>query len=198
MTYLIIVVSLLFLILITGIAIYNSLVRKKNDVENAFASIDVMLKKRYNLIPAIVDAVKGYMRHERDLLTEITMLRAKALTDDLSNEDRVIVENRIQKAMSEILVAVENYPDLKASENFLHLQRSLNEVEEQLAASRRFFNAAVTLYNNSVEVFPSNVIASMMNFRRRTLFEIPESEREKMTAEALLEKDKFKEADEQL
>jgi LemA protein len=196
MSYIIIGVSLVLLILLTGIGLYNSLVRKKNDVENAFASIDVMLKKRYNLIPAIVDAVKGYMRHERDLLTEITMLRARALTDDLSNEDRVIVENRIQKVMSEILVAVEDYPELKARDNFLHLQASLNEVEEQLAASRRFFNAAVTLYNNSVEVFPSSIIASMMNFHRRTLFEIPESEREKMTAEALLETDKFKEGDE--
>lgn len=196
MSYIIIGVSFVLLMLLTGIALYNSLVRKKNDVENAFASIDVMLKKRYNLIPAIVDAVKGYMRHEKDLLTEITMLRVKALTDDLPYEDRVIVENRIDKVMSEILVAVENYPDLKASENFLHLQGSLNEVEEQLAASRRFFNAAVTLYNNSVEVFPSSIIASMMNFRRRTLFEIPESEREKMTVEALLEKDKFKEEDE--
>lgn len=196
MTYIIIIASLVLFLLLIGIGLYNSLVRKKNDVENAFASIDVMLKKRYNLIPAIVDAVKGYMRHERDLLTEITMLRARALTDDLSNEYRVIVENRIQKVMSEILVAVENYPELKARDNFLYLQASLNEVEEQLAATRRFFNAAVTLYNNSVEVFPSSVIASMMNFHRRTLFEIPESERKKMTAEALLETDKFKEEDE--
>jgi LemA protein len=187
MTYIIIIVSVVILILIIGIALYNSLVRKKNDVENAFASIDVMLKKRYNLIPAIVDAVKGYMKHERILLTEITLLRTQALSDDLDNEDRVIVENRIQRGMSELFVAVENYPDLKASNNFLHLQGSLNEVEEQLAASRRAFNAAVTLYNNSVEVFPSSVVASMMNYRRRTLFEIPESEREKMSAETLLQ-----------
>jgi LemA protein len=136
-----------------------------------------MLKKRYNLIPAIVDAVKGYMKHEKALLAEITSLRTRALSENLDNEDRVIVENNIQKGMSELFVAVENYPDLKASENFLHLQGSINEVEEQLAASRRFFNAAVTLYNNSVEVFPSSIVASMMNYRRRTLFEIPESER---------------------
>lgn len=180
------ILSLVILVLLIGIGLYNSLVRKKNDVENAFASIDVMLKKRYNLIPAIVDAVKGYMKHERSLLTEITALRTRALSENLSNDDRVITENKIQKGISELFVAVENYPDLKASENFLHLQGSLNEVEEQLAASRRFFNAAVTLYNNSVEVFPSSLIASMMNFRRRTLFEIPESEREKMSAEALL------------
>jgi LemA protein len=186
MNYIIVIVAIVLLILLIGIGLYNSLVRKKNDVENAFASIDVMLRKRYNLIPAIVDAVKGYMKHERSLLTEITALRTRALSENLSNDDRVITENKIQKGISELFVAVENYPELKASDNFLHLQGSLNEVEEQLAASRRFFNAAVTLYNNSVEVFPSSLIASMMNFRRRTLFEIPESEREKMSAEAML------------
>jgi LemA protein len=183
------ILSLVILVLLIGIGLYNSLVRKKNDVENAFASIDVMLKKRYNLIPALVDAVKGYMKHERDLLTEITLLRTQALSDDLDNEGRVIVENKIQKGMSELFVAVENYPNLKASTNFLHLQGSINEVEEQLAASRRAFNAAVTLYNNSVEVFPSSIVASMMNYRRRTLFEIPESERDKMTAEELLDRE---------
>ena len=177
MNNIIVIVAIVLLILLIGIGLYNSLVRKKNDVENAFASIDVMLRKRYNLIPAIVDAVKGYMKHELELLTEITALRTRALTDDLDNEDRILVENKLQKGMSELFVAVENYPDLKASENFLHLQGSLNEVEEQLAASRRFFNASVTLYNNSVEVFPSSIVASMMNFRRRTLFEIPEPER---------------------
>jgi len=184
----IIIISVVLLILIIGIALYNSLIRKKNDVENAFASIDVMLKKRYNLIPAIVDAVKGYMKHERILLTEITSLRAQALLDDLNNDHRVIIENKIQKGISELFVAVENYPDLKASQNFLHLQGSLNEVEEQLAASRRAFNAAVTLYNNSIEVFPSSIIASMMNYGRRTLFEIPESERENVSGKALLER----------
>ena len=177
MTLIIVIAAIVLFILIIGTGIYNSLVRKKNDVENAFASIDVMLKKRYDLIPEIVNAVKGYMKYERELLTEITALRARALSDNLENEDRVKVENKIQKGLSELKVAVENYPELKESRNFLHLQGSLNEVEEQLAASRRFFNAAVTLYNNSVEVFPSSIVASMMNFRRRTLFEIPDTER---------------------
>ena len=133
MTFIIVIAFIVALILIIGIGLYNSLVRKKNDVENAFASIDVMLKKRYNLIPAIVDAVKGYMKHERELLTEITALRTRALSENLDNEGRVIVENKIQKGMSELFVAVENYPDLKASENFLHLQGSINEVEEPVS-----------------------------------------------------------------
>ena len=177
MLYLLLVIVIIPVI--TVIILYNSLIRKKNDVENAFASIDVMLKKRYDLIPALVEAVKGYMNYERDLLTEITELRAKAISGNLTNEERVIVENKIRKALSDILIAVENYPDLKASQNFLKLQGAINETEEQLSASRRAFNAAVTIFNNSVEVFPSNIIASIMNFRRRTLFEIPETEKVK-------------------
>ncbi len=180
MIYVIAITVIVLLMAVT--IIYNSLVRKKNGVENAFASIDAMLKKRYDLIPAIVDAVKGYMNYERNLLTEITSLRIRAMSGQLSNDDRVIVENEIRKELSDLLVAVENYPDLKASSNFIQLQGTLNEVEEQLAASRRAFNAAVTEYNNSVEVFPSNIIASLMNYKRRTLFEIPETDREKVSA----------------
>lgn len=169
-------------LLLTVILIYNSLIRRKNDVENAFASIDVMLRKRYDLIPKIVEAVKAYMTYEKDLLTEITQLRIKALSQSITPEERVIIENRLGQQMTSLLVAVEKYPDLKASTNFLQLQGTLNEVEEQLAASRRAFNAAVTRYNNSIEVFPSNIMASLMNYRRRTLFEIPEAKREEITA----------------
>ncbi|MBN1158216.1 MAG: LemA family protein [Bacteroidales bacterium] len=182
------VIAIIALLLIIALILYNTLIRKKNDVENAFASIDVMLRKRYDLIPAIVEAVKGYMKHERVLLTEITSLRIQALSDHLNDDDRVIIENKIRKGLADLFVAVEDYPDLKASRNFLQLQASLNEVEEQLAASRRAFNAAVTTYNNSVEAFPSNIIASMMNYSRRTLFEIPESERENVSAKELIDR----------
>jgi len=176
MIYLLIIVVFLALV---ALILYNSLIRKKNDVENAFASVDVMLKKRYDLIPALVDAVKGYMNYERDLLTEITELRAKAISDNLTSEERVKIGNKIRKDLSDILVAVENYPDLKASQNFLKLQGAINETEEQLAASRRAYNAAVTVFNNAVEVFPSNIMASMMKYGRRTLFDIPDSEKVK-------------------
>jgi LemA protein len=172
-----ILLSIIFGLLLVLIILYNSLIRKKNDVENAFASIDVMLKRRYDLIPALVDAVKGYMNYERDLLKEITELRVRALSDNISNEDRVKIENKIRKDLSDILVAVENYPDLKASQNFLKLQGAINETEEQLAASRRAYNAAVTMFNNAVEVFPSNIMASMMKYARKTVFDIPESEK---------------------
>lgn len=179
MLYVIIAVAVILLISI--IIFYNTLIRKKNDVENSFSSIDVMLKRRYDLIPGIVEAVKGYMNYEKEMLTEITRLRVQALSSNVSNEDRVIIGNKIGKQLSDLMVAVENYPDLKASKNFLQLQATLNEVEEQLAASRRAFNAAVTTYNNSIEVFPSNVIASMMNYKRRTLFEIPTEKREEVS-----------------
>jgi LemA protein len=172
---------LVFSVLLALIALilYNSLIRKKNDVENAFASVDVMLKRRYDLIPALVEAVKGYMNYERDILVEITALRTKALSDNISNDERVITENQIRQKLSDILIAVENYPDLKANQNFLKLQGAINETEEQIAASRRAYNAAVTVFNNAVEVFPSNIMASMMRYGRKTLFDIPESEKVK-------------------
>ena len=173
------------LILFIIIGIYNSLVRKKNDVENAFASIDVMLKKRYDLIPNLIETVKGYMQHEKSLLTELTALRTRALSGEISSNDRVMLENKIAKGMSGLMVAVENYPDLKASQNFLQLQGTWNEVEEQISASRRAFNAMVTTFSNSVETFPSNIMAGIMSYNRRTLFEIPDTERQNVNAKEL-------------
>lgn len=164
---------LLVMVLIT----YNSLIGKKNQVENAFAGMDAQLKKRYDLIPNLVASVKQYMTHEAGLLTEVTALRTRAVSGGMSSEEAVDLNNRIGKALAGIRVAVEGYPDLKASENFQQLQRALNEVEEQLSASRRAFNAAVTDFNNAVEMFPSNVLAGIMGYRRRQLFEIPEAER---------------------
>lgn len=159
------------------IVIYNGLVGKKNQVENAFASIDAMLKKRYDMIPNLVATVKQYATHEQETLTKVTEMRTKALSGGLSDNERIELDNQITKAMGGIMVAVESYPELKANENFLQLQRSLNEVEEQISASRRAFNAAVTDYNNAIEMFPSSILAGMMNYKRKALFEIPEAER---------------------
>jgi len=175
-----IAVLLLFLFLM-----YNSLVGKKNQVENAFGSIDTLLKKRYDLIPNLVAAVKQYMQHEAGTLTEITELRAKAMSGGISSDEAVALNNKIGKALGGIMVAVENYPDLKASENFQQLQRSLNEVEEQISAARRAFNASVTDYNNAVEMVPTNIVASMMGYRRRQVFEIPAGERRNVDVGAL-------------
>jgi len=170
-------IVIVVLILLIAVGIYNGLVGKKNQVENAFAGMDTMLKKRYDLIPNLVATVKQYASHEEGTLTKVTELRAKALGGGLSTDERIDLDNQISKAMGGIMVAVESYPELKANENFLQLQRSLNEVEEQISASRRAYNASVTSYNNAIEMFPSNIMANMMNYKRKAVFEIPEAER---------------------
>ena len=167
----------LIVIIIIPVLMYNSLVGKKNQVENVFATIDALLKKRYDLIPNLVETVKTYMKHEKSLLTDITELRAKATSGRLSDDDRVELENKMTKTLGGIMVAVENYPDLKANQNFLQLQGSMNEIEEQISAARRAYNATVTAYNNAIEMFPSNIMASMMNYKRKNVFVIPEEER---------------------
>lgn len=164
-------------VLLVVFLMYNSLVGKKNQVENAFSSIDTLLKKRYDLIPNLVATVKQYMQHEAGTLTKITELRAQAASGTLSADDAVDVNNRLGQALRGIMVQVENYPQLRASENFQQLQRSLNEVEEQLSAARRAFNASVTDYNNAVQMFPTNVMAGMMGYKTRRWFEAPEEER---------------------
>ena len=173
------VVALLFVVM------YNSLIGKKNNVENAFGSVDVMLKKRYDLIPNLVETVKQYMTHEKETLTKITELRTRAMSGGMSSDDKVSLENQLTKAIGGIMVAVENYPDLKASDNFDMLQRSWNEAEEQISAARRSYNAAVTTYNNGVEMFPTNIIDNMLNYSRKEVFEIPETERQNISAKNL-------------
>jgi LemA protein len=180
-------IAVVIVVLLFVFGMYNSLVGKKNDVENAFASIDTILKKRYDLIPNLVAAVKQYMQHERGLLENITELRARAVSGHIPPDEAIKLNNEINKAMGGIMVAVENYPDLKASRNFIDLQRSLNEVEEQLSAARRAFNAAVTAFNNAVEMFPTNIMAGMMHYTRRQLFEIPEVERQTPDVKSLFE-----------
>jgi len=173
-------ILLLFLVII-----YNSLINSKNQVENAFGGIDVQLKKRYDLIPNLISSVKTYMKHEADTLTEITELRAKAVSGNLNDDEKIELDNSISSKLGGIMVAVENYPDLKSSDNFIQLQRSLNEVEEQISASRRTYNAQVTEYNNKVEMFPSNFIASLMNYKRKNVFEIPQDNRENVNVDKL-------------
>ena len=183
----------IFLIVVAIIAIivigmYNTLIRKKNQVSNIFATVDAILKKRYDLIPNLVATAQKYMEHEQHVLTEVTKLRAKALSGDASDEEKIEIDRKISKAIRGILVAVENYPNLKANENFLHLQATLNEVEEQISAARRAYNAAVTDYNNAIEMFPTNVMAGIINYRRKPLFEITPGEREAVNVHELFQR----------
>jgi len=173
-----IAIGVLIFIAVIIAVMYNSLINQKNQVENAFGGMDAQLKKRYDLIPNLVSSVKSYMEHEAGTLTQITELRAQAMSGDISNDEKVKLDNMITSKLGGIMVAVENYPDLKASENFNQLQRSLNEVEEQISASRRAYNATVTSYNNSVEMFPTNILAGMMKMEHKDVFEIPDAERQ--------------------
>jgi len=177
-------VPIIVLIVVVAIPVflYNALVGKKNQVSNVFASIDTLLKKRYNLIPNLISTVKSYMQHEKGVLTEITETRAKALSGGISDDEKVQLDNKMSKALGGIMVAVENYPNLKANQNFLQLQAAFNEIEEQISAARRAYNATVTDYNNAVEMFPTNIMASMMNYKNKTLFEISEKERKNVDA----------------
>jgi LemA protein len=161
---------------IFGITVYNNLVRRRNVVDQAFSTIDVQLTQRYDLIPKLVETVKQYMGHERSLLEDITRLRSQAVAAT-TPADRIAADNQLTRAMGQLNVTMENYPQLKASDTFVQLQRSLNEVEEQLAAARRSYNAAVTDYNNAVQTFPSSLVAGTMNFGLRQTFVADEVKR---------------------
>lgn len=171
-------VAVLAIAALVLIGIYNGLIRRRNEVDNAFGGMDTQLKKRYDLIPNLVASVKEYAKHEKELLNQITELRASALKPGLSVNEKIALDNQLSGAIKNMLISVENYPELKASENFLFLQRSLNEVESQISASRRTFNAVVTDYNNGIQVFPNNLIANTMGMKPKNVFEIQQTERE--------------------
>ncbi|HOO84656.1 MAG TPA: LemA family protein [Prolixibacteraceae bacterium] len=179
-----ILISVAFILLVF-VFMYNNLIRKRNEVDNAFGGMDVQLKKRYDLIPNIVATVKQYATHEKELLTKVTEMRAKATSGNISNEEKVALDNQISAGMKSIMVAVENYPDLKANENFMNLQRTLNEVESQISAARRTYNAVITDYNNAIQTFPSNIMAGMMSLKRKEVFVIPETERQNVDVKNL-------------
>jgi len=184
---------MLFLIAVGIVAVmvigmYNMLVRKRNQVQNVFASVDAILKKRYDLIPNLVAAVQQYMKHEQETLTEVTRLRAQALSGGVSDKEKFEIDTRISQVLRGIMVAVEKYPDLKANQNFMHLQQTLTEMEEQISAARRAYNATVTVYNNAVEMFPTNMIAKLFDFDRKAVFEIPEVQRETADVHALFQR----------
>lgn len=177
MTSTLIAGAIAVVVLLYVMSLYNRLVRLRNGVENAFASIDVQLKQRCDLIPKLVDGMRAYMTHERGTLDELTRLREKASAPGASADERVALDQQMSGLMRGLMVRAEAYPDLKASETVTMLQRSLNEVEAQIAAARRTYNAAVTGFNTAIEVFPANLLAGMFGFGRRGLFEATGDER---------------------
>lgn len=174
------------LVLLWAYSIYVSLIKKKNKAKEAFSSIDVQLKKRYDLIPNVLFIANKFMEHERGLLDDITRLRAQAakLPAELSNAEQTLnLDKEITTKMGQLMVNVENYPQLKSDQTMIQAMQTYNEQEEHIAAARRFYNSAVLELNNAVEIFPSSLIASMLNIRQLPFFEVAnEAERQAIDA----------------
>ena len=176
------------IIVLILVLMYNSLVNKKNQVENIFASVDTQLKKRYDLIPNLIASVKEYMAHEEKVLDNVTGLRSQAIRHNLPENEIIALDAKMSSALGSLMIAVEAYPDLKANKNVLQLQASLNEVEEQIQAARRAYNQAVTDYNNAIEMIPSNLMAKAMGYIKKDVFSIQETQKENINVRELFDK----------
>ena len=175
---LLVVIGAIVLAAVFVIGIYNALIRLRNQVDNAWSQIDVQLKRRHDLIPNLVETAKGYMEHERGTFEAITEARSRAMGANTPAEAGK-AEGALTDALSKFMLVVENYPDLKANQNFLSLQETLTSTENKIAFSRQGYNDQVLFYNNKIQMFPSNIIAGMFNFGKREFFEIEnEAERE--------------------
>ena len=156
--------------LLIVVSIYNGLISKRNMAQNAFSSIDVMLKRRHDLIPNLVEVVKGYATHEKEVFDSVTKLRNQAVNSSTPIADRFEAEQQLTPQLGRLIAVAESYPELKADEQFLMLQRNLTESEEQIAASRRAYNAAVLQLNNAVDTFPSNIFAKQFGIERHEFY----------------------------
>ncbi|GJG67613.1 membrane protein [Prevotella lacticifex] len=176
MTGLIVFIVIAVIIVLWVISIYNSLVRLRNNRENAFADIDVQLKQRYDLVPQLVETVKGYAKHESTVLQNVTNARAAAMSAT-TIDDKIKADNALTSALAGLKVSLEAYPDLKANQNFLQLQDEIADIENKIAAARRYFNSATRELNNAVQAFPNNLFAGMFHFQTEPMFEVPKEER---------------------
>ena len=155
------------------VSMYNSLVKMRNNRENAFADIDVQLKQRHDLVPQLVETVKGYAAHEKDTLERVINARNGAIGAKTIDE-KIVAENALSSALSGLKITLEAYPELKANQNFLQLQEEIADLENKLSSVRRYFNSATKEYNNAVETFPSNILAGMFGFRKEVMFDLGE------------------------
>lgn len=172
-----IVIGIIIVLILIFVGIYNGLVRSRNQTKNAWAQIDVQLKRRYDLIPNLVETVKGYVKHERETLEAVT--RARNLAQQSSSAgvgERSKVEGELSSALSRLLAVAESYPDLKANQNFLALQEELTSTENKISFSRQFYNDSVLNFNNQVQTFPSNIVASIGGFKAGEFFEVTVAE----------------------
>jgi LemA protein len=171
-----ILLVIIIIAVVAGVAIYNGLVTLKNRVDEAWSDIDVQLKRRYDLIPNLVNTVKGYATHERELFEKVTQARTAAMGAQTPG-DKEQAENMLSGTLKSLFAVAENYPDLKANQNFLELQKELTDTEDKIQASRRFYNGNVRDFNTKIEVFPSNIVAGMMNYTKREFFQMDEAEK---------------------
>lgn len=172
-----IIIILLVIIILFTLITFNSLINLKNKVKEAFATMDVYLKKRWDLIPNLVETVKGYTSHEKDTLESVIKLRNISY-DTMSNNEKLKTNEELNKNLSKLIALTENYPNLKANENFQKLSDELITVEDEIANSRKYYNAVVRMFNNKVEVFPNNIIAKLFNFKSQKMFEASLEEKE--------------------
>ncbi len=173
----IILIILAVIVIFVFIGLYNRIIELENRIDNAASQIDVQLKKRADLVPNLVETVKGYAAHEKGILERVTELRTQLMkAKDIQTKTKV--GNQLQEALKSIFAVAENYPNLKANENFLHLQQELSDIEDKIAYARQFFNDSVLAFNNLVEKFPGNIVAKMMNRTEKNYLEIPESDKE--------------------
>lgn len=177
-----IIIGAIVLVLIYGVITYNKLVGMKNRVEEAFSTMDVYLKKRWDLIPNIVEIVKGYAKHEKATLKEITELRNSSY-DTMSTNDKIDANNKLTQGLTKLMALAESYPDLKASDNYKDLSTQLTKVEEDIANARKYYNGTVRNINDKIEMFPSNIIASILGFKSFKMFEANDTERENVKIE---------------
>jgi len=175
---LLVIVGAVGLVLIQGVGIYNSLVKLRNQVKNAWSQIDVQLKRRHDLIPNLVETAKGYMHHERETFEKVTEARSKAMGAQ-NVGDRAKAEGDLSGALSKFMLVVENYPELKANQNFLALQEELTSTENKIAFSRQGYNDQVLFFNNKIQMFPSSIVAGMFNFKTQEFFEIEDKAEKK-------------------
>lgn len=173
-----IILAIIVLLIIAVIGMYNSLVRLRQKVQNSWSQIDVQLQRRFDLIPNLVDTVKGYMKHEDEVLTRVAELRT-SWANAGSVHEKAELDNQLSGALKTIMAVSENYPDLKANQNFSELQQELQNTENKISFSRQFYNDSVTMYNTKLEVVPSNIIASMFNFKPEELFKAESDEARK-------------------
>ena len=177
MTGIIILVGILFVVASYVISIYNKLVHARNKVENQFSQIDIQLKRRADLIPNLVETVKGYAKHEEGTFTAVIEARNKAINAGTVN-DKIEANNELSGALNKLFALAEAYPDLKANENFLSLQNDLKDTEDKISYARQFFNDSAMMFNNLSQVFPSNIVASMFGFKKFDYFKIDEKEKD--------------------